>query len=65
MKSLVKSFSAEQLEVFKAFLEAGSKIDLQEMGNQDQKDKVELSEEEKEEKAFAEWKELMQNGGEM
>lgn len=65
MKSLVKSFSDEQLELFKAFLEAGSKIDLQEMGNQDQEGKVELSEEEKAEKAFAEWKELMQNGGEM
>lgn len=66
MKALVKSFSAEQLEMFKAFLEAGSQIDLKEVGNQEGKDgKVELSEEELLEKQYTEWKELMQNGGEM
>ncbi len=62
MKTLVKSFSDEQLEAFKAFLEAGSQIDLKEVGNQE--GKVELSEQEKEDKEYAEWKEQVY-GGEM
>lgn len=65
MKVLVKSFSDEQLEAFKAFLEAGSQIELGELGNQDPKEgKVELSEKEKADKEYAEWKQMLENGGE-
>lgn len=62
MKTLVKSFSDEQLEAFKAFLEAGTQIDLQEKGGQE--GKIEMSAEEKAEAEYKEWKELMENGGE-
>ncbi len=62
MKVLVKSFSDEQLEAFKAFLEAGTQIDLDEKGGQEQK--VEMSAEEKAEADYKAWKEMMEQGGE-
>lgn len=62
MKVLVKSFSDEQLEAFKAFLEAGTQIDLQEKGGQE--GKVEMSADEKAEADYKAWKEMMEQGGE-
>ena len=56
-EKLVVSFTEEQLELFKQFMEIEEKVEFIEKGEVDHKE--ELSEQEKADKAYAKWKEAL------